>query len=59
MFGGNLRSVFASRWKALWWAAGVLFTAWTMVPAADPDDQPAPSSHPASKHVNPWAKTAK
>jgi hypothetical protein len=56
MFGPKLSTVFASRWKALWWAAGVLFTAWTMVPA--PDDTPAPTPAPTA-HFDPWAKTGK
>jgi len=28
-------SVFTSRWKALWWSAGVLLTAYCSVPSAD------------------------
>ncbi len=33
MFGPGLGSVFASRWKALWWAACVLLTAYCSVPS--------------------------
>ena len=35
MFGPGIMSVFASRWKALWWSAGVLMTAYCSVPSAD------------------------
>ena len=28
-------SVFTSRWKALWWSAGVLLTAYCSVPSAE------------------------
>ena len=35
MFGPKLNSVFASRWKALWWSAIVLATAYCTVPDAD------------------------
>lgn len=38
----RLNTVFASRWKALWWAGSILITAYWSVPnkgenAADPD----------------------
>ena len=39
MFGPRLGSVFASRWKALWWAAGVLATAYCTVPSKDETQQ--------------------
>jgi hypothetical protein len=54
MFGPGLGRIFRSRWAALWWAAGMLVTAWSLVPAADetPDGNPP-------HHVNPWAKDAK
>ena len=32
MFGPKLNTVFASRWKALMFAASVLFSAWCFVP---------------------------
>ena len=51
---GSVRNVFASRWKALWWAAGVLLTAYCSIPSPDP----TPASKAAAahaKHVNPWA----
>ena len=46
-------AVFRSRWKALWWAAGVCLTAYCTVPSADQSAQHEPKIHP--KHVNPWA----
>ena len=33
MFGPRLGTVFASRWKALWWAASILSLAYCSVPA--------------------------
>jgi hypothetical protein len=55
MFGPRLNTVFASRWKALWWASGVLLTAYCSVPS--PEDTAQPATHPAAKHVkvDPWA----
>ena len=35
MFGPGISSVFASRWKALWWSAGIMLTAYCTVPSAD------------------------
>ncbi|MDD3798351.1 MAG: hypothetical protein PHE36_04140 [Novosphingobium sp.] len=54
MFGPRLSSVFASRWKALWWAAGILLTAYCSVPKPD---EAAHNAKPAPKHeqANPWA----
>lgn len=60
MFGPRLSTIFASRWKALWWAAGVLFLAWQLTPAPDADDDAAAAASRASAHgghkANPWAK---
>ena len=50
------QNVFRSRWKALWWAAGILLTAYCTVPS--PDQTDAGAGHPAAKaheHYNPWA----
>ncbi len=33
MFGPSLFSVFRSRWRALWWSAGILLLAYCAVPA--------------------------
>jgi hypothetical protein len=35
MFGPGISSIFASRWKALWWSAGIMLTAYCTVPSAD------------------------
>ncbi|MET0587262.1 MAG: hypothetical protein ABWZ75_01970 [Novosphingobium sp.] len=64
MFGPKLNTVFANRWKALWWAAMMLVTAYCSVPSAD---ETAVRVHPGSgpvdhlaKHpANPWAKDSK
>jgi hypothetical protein len=34
MFGPPIKTVFASRWKALWFAASVMFTAYCSIPEA-------------------------
>jgi hypothetical protein len=51
------QAVFRSRWKALWWAAGVCLTAYCTVPSADQGASQS-TQHEAkahSKHINPWA----
>lgn len=40
------QAVFRSRWKALWWAAGVLLTAYCSIPAANQTGSQAQASHP-------------
>ncbi|WP_305097886.1 hypothetical protein [Croceibacterium aestuarii] len=51
------QNMFRSRWKALWWAAGVCLTAYCTVPSQEQTDAQvaaaASAAHPA--HVNPWA----
>lgn len=39
MLGPGIGSVFASRWKALWWSAAVLLTAYCTVPSAEESKQ--------------------
>jgi hypothetical protein len=52
-----MNTVFASRWKAAWWSAGVLMTAYCTVPSPDDATPPGASAvHSAAK--NPWSKTA-
>lgn len=55
MFGPRLTTVFASRWKALWWASGVLLTAYCSIPS--PEETAKQVHHPAVKHAkaDPWA----
>jgi hypothetical protein len=49
--------VFRSRWRALWWSAGVLLTAYCTVPSAEDTAADQPQAAPApEQHVNPWAK---
>lgn len=56
MFGPRITTVFASRWKALWWCAGVLLTAYCTVPAADPSASGArPGSHRQVAHPHHFA----
>lgn len=66
MFGPKITTVFASRWKALWWSAGILMTAYCSVPREGEDsvaDKAVSIALPYAKktpapdhHVNPWAK---
>lgn len=49
-----MTTVFASRWKALAWSAGVLLTAYCTVPAADESTKPDAQAEQAAQ-TNPWA----
>lgn len=44
MFGPSIFTVFRSRWRALWWASGILLLAYCSVPAAEETAQPQPSA---------------
>lgn len=55
MFGPRLSTVFANRWRTLWWAGSILLLAYCSVP--DPDDKAVDKPKPA--HVDPWAKDSK
>jgi len=46
MFGPRITTVFASRWRAIWFAASILLFAYMSVPAAD--DAAASSNSEAS-----------
>jgi len=57
MFTPRLTRVFSSRWRALWWAAGVMFMAWRVAMAGDrlaPDGPPSPPVAQAAP-ADPWA----
>ena len=58
MLGPGIRNVFRSRWHALFWAAGVLLTAYCSVPSPDEGLQGTSVARP-SPHKNPWAKDAR
>ena len=47
------QGVFRSRWKALWWAAGVCLTAYCTVPSQDQSAAQQAKLHPVQ--VNPWS----
>lgn len=51
MFGPSIFSVFRSRWKALWWAAGILLLAYCSIPAADETAQQAQPNPADAKAV--------
>ena len=57
MLKPSIFTVFRSRWRALWWAAGVLLTAYCAIPAPEPGAQPEATQTPA-RSTNPWAKDA-
>ncbi len=58
LFGPKITTVFKSRWNALFWAAGILATAYCTVPAADQAARHEKAQVAAQKadHTNPWAK---
>jgi hypothetical protein len=51
MLSPRLNTVFASRWKALLWAASILFFAWRMVPSAEETE----AAKAPSAQADPWA----
>jgi hypothetical protein len=62
-FGPRLNTVFASRWKALLWAAGVLLTAYCTVPSPEDHTTSASSSATTSSATSssaaapsPWSQ---
>jgi hypothetical protein len=56
MFGDkSLKRIFRSRWSAVWWSLGILFTAWQMTPEPDESESPAVAAAPAH-YVSPWDK---
>ena len=57
-FGPRLNTVFASRWKALVWAGGILLTAYCSVPSPEQTaqaDATAQAQAEQHAHKNPWA----
>lgn len=50
--------IFRSRWKALWWAAGMLMTAYCTVPAANKAAHHSGHSHAKAK-VDAWGDPIK
>lgn len=58
MFGPRLGTVFASRWRALWFCASILLLAYCSVPAPEESAAPSKTEAPAKAHpANPWALT--
>jgi len=56
--GPSMKTVFRSRWRALWWSAGVLLTAYCSVPSPNDDAAKAPAVQTQPAHANPWSKDA-
>jgi hypothetical protein len=56
-FGPKLTTVFASRWNALIWAAGILATAYCSVPSAEETESAKKTAAAQqAQHRSPWAK---
>ena len=56
--GPKLNTLFASRWKALLWSAGILLTAYCTVPSADETNAEDSAGHSgaAKPATSPWAR---
>jgi len=56
--GPKLNTLFASRWKALLWAGGVLLTAYCTVPSAEETAQDAGTTAGTNTKpsISPWAR---
>ena len=53
MFGPRITTVFASRWKALWWAGGIMLTAYCTIPSADePSTSDQAAAAQAAKQID-------
>ena len=62
LFGPKLNQVFASRWKALGWAASIMLSAYCTIPSAqeakEKAEAPAPeqsSADQSTQSKSPWA----
>ena len=58
MFGPRIANVFKSRWNALFWAGGIMLTAYCSVPSPDKSGDAQETRQESGHHVNPWAKTS-
>lgn len=56
-FGPKMNTLFASRWKAALWSAGILLTAYCTIPAADGAREHSQQkiAKAAAAHQSPWA----
>jgi hypothetical protein len=57
--GPKLNTLFRSRWNALWWAAGILLTAYCSVPSLEEtnaEDKPAATGGNTRPSTSPWAR---
>ena len=59
--GPKLNTLFASRWKALAWGAGVLLTAYCSIPTREESEQADGAAHTATRttSASPWAPDPK
>jgi hypothetical protein len=53
--GPKLNTVFASRWKALIWAGGIVLTAYCTVPSREQTEAEEAAKAAETVHHNPWA----
>lgn len=49
------QAIFRSRWRALFWASGVLLTAYCAVPSPVEDNRAQRQAAAQNPHSNPWA----
>ena len=59
--GPKLNTLFASRWKAIAWGAGVLLTAYCSIPSREESDQTDGATHTTqtTSATSPWARDPK
>jgi hypothetical protein len=51
MFGPKISTVFRSRWNALFWAAGIMLTAYCSVPSPDEGKEDKAANEAAEKAI--------
>lgn len=55
MFGPRLTTIFASRWRALWFAGTILLTAYCSVPSPEETQAKHAAAQQQAHPTNPWA----
>lgn len=55
MFGPRLGTVFASRWRALWFCGSVLLLAYCSVPSPDESAKQVTEKQAVAHPANPWS----
>ena len=55
MFGPKLSTIFASRWRALWFAGSTLLLAYCSIPSAEETEADLAVKQAQHHKENPWA----